>query len=290
MLLSVLLPARDAATTIEHAVSSTLRALPSDAELLVLDDGSKDNTAALVRGFADPRVKLFTSSESSGLANGLNALLDEAQGTLVSRMDADDVTLPGRFQTQIRQLKMGVDVTFGGVIHFGEKLRFPYPSPPLSISPNAFATALLIANPVAHSTMTARRGALASLGGYRDCTAEDYDLWIRAAQSGLRLNRIARPVIALRRHHRQVTAAPNWSSRALRDPLWRTAFAELSRSTLGVHETQGLQHEMEQEVSCAPTHEVLGHHLQRAIKRQSPTDRMALLTLLRRVQRQYQER
>lgn len=286
MLISVLLPARDAAATISLAVSSTLRALPVNAELLVLDDGSTDATATLVREFSDPRVRLISLNESSGLANGLNILLSEAQGLLVARMDADDVTLPGRFNAQIKQLDNGIDITFGGVIHFGEKLRIPYPSPPLPISTDAFSTALLIANPVAHSTMSARRSALVELGGYRDCTAEDYDLWLRASTSGLRINRTARPVTALRRHHRQVTADSSWAVRALQDPVWRAAFVELSRLKLGADESQRLQVALTSSSGKVATHTVLDPQLRSAIRQQSPLDQAALWALLRRVGRQ----
>lgn len=285
MLISVLLPARNAAPTVSLAVSSTLRALPADAELLVLDDGSTDDTAALVAKFKDPRLRLLRASASSGVANALNLLLGEAQGELVARMDADDVALPGRFRTQIKQVENGIDITFGGVIHFGEKLRFPYPSPPIPISPDAFSTALLIANPVAHSTMTARRIALSKLGGYRNCAAEDYDLWLRAATSGMRINRTARPVTALRRHHRQVTATPGWSMRALRDPLWRSAFIDLSHSTLGIQESQHLRRALESDPGDAATHLLLGTQLRRAIRRQTLKDRAALSMLLRRMER-----
>jgi glycosyltransferase involved in cell wall biosynthesis len=64
--LSVLVPARNAADTIESALRSTLRALPDDAEVLVLDDASSDRTPELVRGIGDRRVKLTVAPENLG--------------------------------------------------------------------------------------------------------------------------------------------------------------------------------------------------------------------------------
>lgn len=286
MRLSVLIPARDAARTIVRAITTTLDALPPTSEVLVLDDGSTDDTAILVEGVSDPRVRLLAASTPSGVASALNVLLSQARGEFIARMDADDLTMPGRFKAQLSRLTASVDVSFGGVVHFGERLRYPYPSPPVPISAKAFPLALLIANPVAHSTMAARRSTILELGGYRSCAAEDYDLWLRAAAQGLRLHRSSRPMTALRRHAGQVTATPDWAARALEEPEWREAYLRLAQTALRSTMSPRIEAELAAAQGPADMRRVLSEQLDRRLHAQSPLDRLALATLRRRVARQ----
>src|SRR4051794_10401516 len=98
--LSVIVPAFNAAGTIASAIRSTTRALPRDAEVVVLDDGSADGTADAVRALDDARVRVI-SRPNRGVAVTLNDLLDATDSELVARMDADDLVLPGRFVRQL---------------------------------------------------------------------------------------------------------------------------------------------------------------------------------------------
>src|SRR5699024_5894599 len=93
-----------AADTIGAAVRSTLRALPADAELVVGDDGSTDDTLARLDDIQDPRLRV-TPGPGRGVAATLNALLSGVDSEFVARMDADDVVLPGRFARQLRALE-----------------------------------------------------------------------------------------------------------------------------------------------------------------------------------------
>ena len=99
--LSVLLPARNAAGTIGRAVASTLRAMPSDSELVVGDDSSTDATAERAQEAAagDPRLRVLPIAPGEGgVARVLGQLMAATDSSLVGRMDADDVSLRGRFR------------------------------------------------------------------------------------------------------------------------------------------------------------------------------------------------
>lgn len=102
--LSVLMPVYNSAATLPAAVKSTLRALPEDSELVILDDGSTDRTLALAQGFTDQRVRVLSQS-NAGVAAALNALLSASDSEFIARMDADDIVLPGRFGRQLRDRK-----------------------------------------------------------------------------------------------------------------------------------------------------------------------------------------
>lgn len=285
MLLSVLIPARNAADTISLSLKSTLRALPADSEVLVLDDASVDGTGDRARALGDRRLKVIRTDSPSGVAGALNALLAEARGQYVARMDADDVVLPGRFNLQLARLTSRVDIIFGGVVHFGSGLRFPHPSPPFAISPSAFPVALLIDNPVAHSTMLARRDAIEDLGGYRKCLAEDYDLWLRAASRGLQLARLATPVTALRRHAGQVTAGTKWAERAAAEPEWQDSYSDAAVASRIIRAGTEAAERLRSAGSIKSKRVLLGPAMNSSIRTMGWTDQLALRTLIRRTDR-----
>src|SRR5262245_21706236 len=92
-LVSVLLPTFERAGLVGEAVASVLAQTCTDFELLVIDDGSTDDTAAVVRGFIDPRVS-YLERKHGGIAAALNTGLAQARGRLIARIDSDDRWLP----------------------------------------------------------------------------------------------------------------------------------------------------------------------------------------------------
>jgi glycosyltransferase involved in cell wall biosynthesis len=232
--LSVIMPARNASGTILRAVRSTLRAMPRDAELVVLDDGSTDDTLQLLHGVDDPRLVVLHNDEGHGVAAGLRLLLESTDSRVVGRMDADDVTLPGRFRVQETALRRGADVAFAAVVRFGDRLRELRPTSPLRLGADALALGLLMTNPVSHPTLYARREALDAVGGYGDCIAEDYELWLRLAANGARMVRTRRPVLGYYRHPGQTSGAAGWTETALAEEPMQVAYDALSTRLLGV--------------------------------------------------------
>jgi glycosyltransferase involved in cell wall biosynthesis len=229
--LSVLLPVRNGATTIESAVRSTLRALPRDADLHVLDDASDDGTPAVLGRIGDARLVVHRSDTGLGVARGLGRLLEVSDSELVGRMDADDLCLPTRFRRSLRALRRA-DFVFTTVIEWTPGGRVSPPAP-VGVGTGAFPYQLLLTNPVAHSTMVARRAAIDAVGGYREVPAEDYDLWLRAAGAGSRLRRLGIPGLAYRLHPGQVTSAAGWRLASWRNPLVAEAFGDLSEKLVG---------------------------------------------------------
>lgn len=235
--LSVILPARNAETTVAAAVSSTLRALPRDAELVVLDDGSTDATAQeVIRGAGgrtgpDPRLRLLQTPPSGGLTQALSQLIAATDSRTVARMDADDLCMPWRFRISLPHLRRDCDLVFTQVVNLVG--RRPDPEPPVGITPEAFPLHLLLTNPVSHPTALIRREVLDRVGGYRRVPAEDYDLWLRCAAGGARLRRIGAWGLVYRIHPDQITASDEWRTASWRDPLQAEAFADLSERLVG---------------------------------------------------------
>lgn len=222
--LSVIMPARNAEQYVATAVRSTLRALPQDSELIVLDDASSDATSEILSRFADRRFRVLRGSERVGVAAGLQQLIDQSDSQYVARMDADDVSLPGRFTWQLRHVDSGAcDFSFSSIIRLnGSKPGRPSLSVP--ISTEAMPLHLAIHNPLCHPTMLATRAAITAAGGYRNVAAEDHDLWLRAISTGHRLARTSLPLLAYRQHERQVSSSRGFVTHALSEEAFRRTY------------------------------------------------------------------
>lgn len=111
---TVCMAAHNAAKTISAACQSIISQTEQDWQLIVIDDGSDDETAGLVEGLVDPRVKLITNPTNVGLAESLNRAVDCARGPYIARMDADDVAFPERFARQLQFIMANPDVDVVG--------------------------------------------------------------------------------------------------------------------------------------------------------------------------------
>ncbi len=231
--LSVILPVRNGEDTIARAVSSTKRALPKDAEIVILDDGSTDSTPFILHSLECPTVRVITSPASGGISTALNTLIERTDSQFIARMDADDVTLPGRFGYQRRNISRGAAVNFTTVLEWRPDSARVSPAAPLPISARAFPYHLLMTNPVSHPTLFASRDALVRVGGYRQVPAEDYDLWLRLAIEGIGIRRLALPTLLYRVHPDQVTSSLEWRHGSWTDPIVAEAFGGLSALLLG---------------------------------------------------------
>lgn len=197
---SVLLPVYNAATTVERAIRSLLDGTWDDFELVVVDDGSSDESAAVVAGIADDRVRLHRRPHT-GVAGAANFGITQCTGRFVARMDADDWSHPGRLATQVAELQTGnVDIVGGRVrIVDGDGhavaswQRYErWINDHLS---TAEITALrFIESPLANPTVMARREVFEL--GHRDGDfPEDYELWLRALGAGFRAVKVPEIVL-----------------------------------------------------------------------------------------------
>lgn len=230
--LSVIMPVKNGGRYISLSVRSTLAAMPRDSELVIANDGSSDNTQAIIDGISDSRLRSISWTPSRGVSSSLNSLIAETDSDYVARMDADDVCLPMRFAYQ-EAVIAAHDCVFSNVI-FVNSYGFPSRSDlPGHIGPRALPVHLLMGNILVHPTMYARRSFLESLGGYRATPAEDYDLWLRAAEANFSMMRSAVPTLLYRKHDEQVSASGGWLNTDW-DPFLDSSFAGLVSKHLNI--------------------------------------------------------
>jgi glycosyltransferase involved in cell wall biosynthesis len=194
------------------AIESVLGQSFADFELLILDDGSTDGSAATIRRYAeaDSRVRPVIR-ENRGLIASLNQLLDMAEAPLVARMDADDICRPERFARQVAFLTDHPDYGVVGswsedIGEHGEALVRSGADHPL-VHEEMLAAIEQGEQLICHPAVMFRRDVVLSVGGYhaafRHC--EDLDLWLRLS-SVTRMGNIPERLLRYRRYPDQVSA------------------------------------------------------------------------------------
>ena len=199
-LVSVLFPVYNAAATLPAALDSMLRQSLRAIEIVAVDDGSKDRSPEILERFArdDERVHPVLT-EHRGLIPALNLTLARANGALVARMDADDVSHPDRLGKQAALLQERQDVSVVGslVRSFpGNEVRQGYRIYETWLNRltthEEIVREIFIESPLVHPSVMMRREELTALGGYQDRGwAEDYDLWLRYYLAGKRFAKVA---------------------------------------------------------------------------------------------------
>lgn len=221
---TVLLPARDAAETVVDAARGAL-AERSVGELVAIDDGSVDGTAARLDALArvDPRVRVLRTT-GVGVARALALGLAAARGDRIARMDADDVSLPGRIDRSVARLD--ADPSLGAV---ATRVRAEGAGPGLEryvawqnalVSPADHARERFVEATLCHPATTLDRRALEAVGGWRAFDGpEDWDLWLRLEAAGFGLAKVPEALLVWRHRDARVTFRDPRCSPAARNAL-----------------------------------------------------------------------
>lgn len=226
------MPAKNAGKFIQQSARSALEALPKDAELVILDDGSSDNTVMEIESINDARLRLVSSTASLGVAAGANLLFEQSDSEYVARIDADDLCVRNRFTKQLQQIENN-DLVFSRIRYISADGQSKGIEKFLPVHHDAAALHLLLGNIFSNPTMFARRSALSLVGGFRPAASEDYDLWLRAARADLRMAKTYSPLVKYRLHKDQTTASGDWQANNV-DSYFLESYASLISHTLGI--------------------------------------------------------
>jgi glycosyltransferase involved in cell wall biosynthesis len=181
--ISVIIPAYNAARTVGAAVDSVLAQSFADFELLVIDDGSRDDTAEVVGGREDPRVTCITT-DNGGVATARNRGLQRAAGSYVAFLDADDAWAPRKLERQHLAMSERPDV---GLVFTSAQLvdheLAPIGEDLAADRPDYTAALLLEGNvvPGGGSSVMARTALIERAGPFdsRLSQCADWDMWLR---------------------------------------------------------------------------------------------------------------
>lgn len=184
-LISIIIPVYNGAATIGETIASLQQQTHTRFEILAIDDGSTDDTVAVLQAIEEPRLRVV-SYPNAGQAVSRNRGLELAQGDYISFIDADDLWTPDKLADQLAALVAhpGAAVAYSWTDHIDEHSRFLRHGPQLSFEGDVFRKLLhsdFIGN---GSNILVRRSAIVELGGFDPSLppSEDWDCWLRLAQ------------------------------------------------------------------------------------------------------------
>jgi glycosyltransferase involved in cell wall biosynthesis len=198
-LVSVIMPVYNAERSIGFAIRSILKQTFPAFELVIVDDGSTDQTPEILADWQkrDQRIHVHYRPHE-GIVAALNHGIEHSSAPLIARMDADDVALPERLEKQVKELKqhpeigvVGTKVRFGGDEEesLGYKLYVKWTNSltdPMEIEMHRF-----VESPFAHPSVMFRRKLVKKYGGYRSGSfPEDYELWLRWLEHGVKMSKV----------------------------------------------------------------------------------------------------
>ena len=209
---SVVMPAYNVSRYLGEAIESVQRQTVADWELIIVDDGSTDNTLEIAERYAsrDPRISVIHQT-NGGISAARNTALAKATGDLIAILDSDDIWLPEFLEKQLRILDRHpeIDIVTGNAWFMGSSLdgQLARPYPDTRPAPDLLN---LIADETCVFIMSVlRRRVYDTLGDF-DVTMrsnEDYDYWLRAAVAGFRFHRNDEPLGRYRRRGDSLSAS-----------------------------------------------------------------------------------
>ena len=214
VLVSVVIPFRNAQRYVGAAVESILAQTSGDFELIVVDDGSTDGSPDVLRRYetTDRRMRTIRTAHR-GISAARNTALQASRAELVANLDGDDVAEPGRLQAQVAYTRAHPDCVALGTQALlidadGDEIgRSDQPLTHEAIDASlleGFGSALI------QTSLMVRKAALDAVGGYREHlqVSEDLDLFLRLAEHG-RLVNLPEVLVRVRRHCESISAIGN---------------------------------------------------------------------------------
>lgn len=189
--ISVLMGIYNCAETLPAAIESILDQTEQDFELILCEDGSRDDTYTVAQSYRErfpDKIVLLKNEKNLGLNTTLNRCLAVAKGEFIARMDGDDLCEPDRFQKELAALEETPEfsIVSSAMTYFDENGTWgrctvnPYPQPEDMVRSGAFC----------HAACMVRKEAYLAVGGYTEdekfLRVEDYDLWVKMYANGYR--------------------------------------------------------------------------------------------------------
>jgi len=194
---------------VEEQLRSILDQLPSDGEILVVDDASTDGTVAVVTGMADPRIRVFVHADNRGYVSTFGEALERADGAAILLSDQDDVWVPGRLDLLVAALQQ-VDVVASNLALYPDGAPLPTPLGGTDWSLSASTSTHRIRNllgvltgsmPYFGCAMGMTASARSRILPFPAFLTESHDLWIALCGNADRSIAHVEQITVLRRLH-----------------------------------------------------------------------------------------
>jgi len=210
--ISVIMSVYNSEKFIGPAIESILNQSFKDFELIIVDDGSTDNSVNEIEKYIDDtRIKLY-KNDHVGLVRQLNFALAKAKGIYIARMDADDISIHSRFEIQLEFLQKNKDIVLVGsnirhIDDIGKIIKLiEYPESHYNIEHQ-----MPVFSSFCHPTILSYTSIIKKLGGYNNKyeSAEDHALFLEMLEKGYKMYNIQKYLLNYRIHTDSVTSLNN---------------------------------------------------------------------------------
>jgi GT2 family glycosyltransferase len=215
-LVTVLMSVYNGEDFLAEAIESISDQTFKDFEFLIVNDGSTDKSSEIVSHFVrkDRRIRLIDQN-NKGLVAALNRGLKEARGTLIARIDADDIAYPNRLEKQVAHMTENPEIIASGssitlIDTQGQIMRqIKYP-----VTKDKVRKQMMKGSKLAHPAVMMRRAVVLKVGAYREVCrpADDYDLWLRLLEVG-EIDNLQEPLLYYREHDNKMSNNESFSMR-----------------------------------------------------------------------------
>jgi glycosyltransferase involved in cell wall biosynthesis len=213
--ITVLMPAYNAGNYIHEAIASVLAQSFTDFELLIINDGSTDQTMEVIGSFDDERIVVI-SQDNLGVATALNTGLQHARANYIARFDADDVCYPNRLQVQydFMQRHPEYQVVGSAADYMDVDGHHLFTQEPAAFSDSQLQHLKYDVCPFIHSTVLYKKDMVLNNGGYNELayTFEDHFLWVQILKDQKACN-LPEALMKVRLNPESVTIDEKWRPR-----------------------------------------------------------------------------
>lgn len=200
--ISVVMPTYNREELLPRAIESILNQTYEDFEFIIVDDGSTDNSVALIQSYQkqDKRIRLVQNEKNKGISYSRNRGMDEAKGRYVAIMDSDDYSEPDRLARSLAFMKKHKDYTAVNSVYY--EMEREAKGINNWVPPHRWEIIFNFANYFTNIAMYDLKFARKHNIRYDEnlISAEDYDFWSKMFLAGGKLGMINEPLIRLRRH------------------------------------------------------------------------------------------
>jgi glycosyltransferase involved in cell wall biosynthesis len=211
MSISVVMAVYNGAAYLGEAIESVLRQTYTDFEFVVVDDGSVDETPAIIKHYSDSdsRVVPLRLPSNQGMSAALNAGIAAAKGDLIARFDSDDIMIENRLERQLAYLSEHPEISVAASYSYlindrGRLIGKSMPVVDIDRAKRTHNPSLFLE--IVHPTVMMRKADFIAVGGYRDFSpVEDRDLWSRFATNGYRIGIQPEFLLLNRRHSNNIS-------------------------------------------------------------------------------------
>jgi len=208
---------------IKETIDSVLAQTYRDFELIIVNDGSTDNTKLIIDRYDDPRIKAIHLESNIGIPNALNLGLEHCDGKYIVKIDGDDIQHPTRFEKQLSFMEQNPqyamskccieyfpnDEDVAQSIRFKNRKKYDEVNKNRNKSPEEITNSLMLHCSVPHTTMIIRNEIIQKYKYNNLKIFEDYDLFYRLVQDNLQIGHLDETLVSMRVSNDSTTALTN---------------------------------------------------------------------------------